>query len=159
VTGPRSEPQVRARRTGRAGVVTPAVRYPVHPGRHGDERRTRFTAPAVLIDPRPDQALGRQRKVLLSSGGAASRDRTLVDRASRYVRLTHLLASHDALAVRDGLLTILASLLEVAGLRWPGINAQRWLSMTRSRPRSAKVCSPPTGEAPVSIIMREIPGN
>ena len=32
--------------------------------RRPDERRTRFTAPAVLIDLRPDQALGRQREAI-----------------------------------------------------------------------------------------------
>jgi IS30 family transposase len=39
---------------------------------------------------------------------------TLADRASRYVRLIHLPACHDAEAVRDGLLTVLASLPEAA---------------------------------------------
>ena len=85
-----------------------------------DQQRTQFTVPAVLIGFRSDQALGRQRIgdwegdfiIARSTQSAIS---TLVDRSSRYVWLIRLPTSHDAQAVRDGLLMVLASLPEAAG--------------------------------------------
>ena len=87
--------------------------------RRPDRRQTRFTTPAVLIDLRPEQALQRQRigdweGDLIIGRSSRSAIGTLVDRSSRYLRLVHLPASHDAQAVRDGLLSVLASLPEAA---------------------------------------------
>jgi len=87
--------------------------------RRPDRRQTRFTTPSALIDSRPEQALQRQRigdweGDLIIGRSSRSAIGTLVDRSSRYLRLVHLPASHDAQAVRDGLLSVLASLPDAA---------------------------------------------
>jgi IS30 family transposase len=87
--------------------------------RRPNQRTPRFTAPAVLIDHRPGDAALRTRigdweGDLIIGRSSHSAIGTLVDRASRYVRLIHLPACHDAQAVRDGLIEILASLPEAA---------------------------------------------
>jgi IS30 family transposase len=123
--------------------------------RRPDQRRTRFTTPAVLIDLRPEQALGRQRigdweGDLIIGRSSQSAIGTLVDRSSRYVRLIHLPASHDAPAVRDGLITILAGLPEAARITLTWDQGSEMALMTRSHPCSAKACSSPTRPAPGS---------
>jgi transposase, IS30 family len=87
--------------------------------RRPNQRSPRFIAPAVLIDHRPGDALLRARigdweGDLIIGRGSQSAIGTVVDRASRYLRLVHLPASHDAEAVRDGLISVLASLPEAA---------------------------------------------
>jgi transposase, IS30 family len=85
------------------------------------QRQGRFIAPAVLIDHRPADAALRQRigdweGDLIIGRSSQSAIGTLVDRTSRYVRLIHLPASHDAPALRDALTIVLASLPEAARL-------------------------------------------
>jgi transposase, IS30 family len=75
----------------------------------------------VLIDHRPADAALRQRigdweGDLIIGRSSQSAIGTLVDRTSRYVRLIHLPASHDAPALRDALTIVLASLPEAARL-------------------------------------------
>jgi transposase, IS30 family len=89
--------------------------------RRSDQRKARFTAPLVLIDHRPADALLRLRigdweGDLITGRMNQSAVGTLVDRASRYVRLVHLPASHDAQAVSDGLIVVLSALPEAARL-------------------------------------------
>ena len=72
------------------------------------ERRTRFIAPALLIEHRSPAAEHRQRigdweGDLITGRMNQSAIATLVDRCSRYVRLVHLPADHGAQAVADGL--------------------------------------------------------
>ena len=83
--------------------------------RRSDQRKIRFVAPSVLIDHRPSDALLRQRigdweGDLITGRMNQSAVGTLVDRASRYVRLLHLPGDHDARAVCDALRCVLASL-------------------------------------------------
>jgi IS30 family transposase len=83
--------------------------------RRADQRRSRFIAPAVLIDHRPAAVLERSRcgdwegDLIL---GAASRSAigTLVDRASRYLLLVHLPVTRSAEAVCDALIDVLRQL-------------------------------------------------
>jgi transposase, IS30 family len=89
--------------------------------RRPSQRQARFTAPAVLIDHRPGDAalrlrIGDWEGDLIIGRSSQSAIGTLVDRTSRYLRLIHLPASHDAQAVRDGLIGVLASLPEAARL-------------------------------------------
>jgi transposase, IS30 family len=89
--------------------------------RRPDQRQGRFIAPVVLIDLRSQEALQRERLGdwegdLIIGRSSQSAIGTLVDRASRYVRLIHLPASHDAQALRDALTSVLASLPETARL-------------------------------------------
>ncbi len=85
------------------------------------QRQPRFIAPSVLIDHRPEEAAARQRigdweGDLIIGRSSRSAIGTLVDRSSRYVRLVHLPASHDARALHDELTRVLASLPETARL-------------------------------------------
>jgi IS30 family transposase len=87
--------------------------------RRPDQRRARFIAPTVLIDHRPGDAalrlrIGDWEGDLIIGRSSQSAIGTLVVRSSRYLRLLHLPASHDAHAVRDGLIGALASLPEAA---------------------------------------------
>ena len=89
--------------------------------RRPDQRQGRFIAPAVLIDLRSPEALQRERLGdwegdLIIGRSSQSAIGTLVDRASRYVRLIHVPGSHDAQALRDALTSVLASLPEAARL-------------------------------------------
>jgi hypothetical protein len=85
------------------------------------QRQARFIAPSVLIDHRPGEASARQRigdweGDLIIGRSSRSAIGTLVDRSSRYLRLVHLPASHDARALREELTRVLASLPETARL-------------------------------------------
>lgn len=87
--------------------------------RRTDQRRSRFITPLILIDHRSPAAALRERigdweGDLITGRMNQSAIGTLADRASRYVRLIHLPACHDAEAVRDGLMAVLASLPETA---------------------------------------------
>jgi IS30 family transposase len=87
--------------------------------RRADRRQIRFVAPSVLIDRRPAEAdlrrrLGDWEGDLIIGRSSRSAVGTLVDRASRYVRLIHLPAGHDAQAVCTGLACVLNSLPETA---------------------------------------------
>jgi transposase, IS30 family len=81
--------------------------------RRADRREVRFSAPAKLIDTRPAEAGARERVGhwegdLIVGRSSQSAIGTLVDRASRYVRLIHLPRGHSA----DELLEALDPLLE-----------------------------------------------
>jgi IS30 family transposase len=83
--------------------------------RRSNERRPRFQAPAQLIDQRPAIVLERQRigdweGDLIVGRGSKSAIATLVDRTGRYLRLVQLPNGHDARAVRDVLIELLAQL-------------------------------------------------
>jgi transposase, IS30 family len=84
--------------------------------RTASQRQARFAVPSVLIDRRPEEAGARQRigdweGDLIIGRSSRSAIGTLVDdRSSRYVRLVHLPASHDAQALSGELTRILASL-------------------------------------------------
>jgi IS30 family transposase len=87
--------------------------------RRPGQRRSRFITPFILIDHRSPAVALRERigdweGDLITGRMNQSAIGTLADRASRYVRLVHLPACHDAEAVRDGLLAVLASLPEAA---------------------------------------------
>jgi IS30 family transposase len=81
--------------------------------RRAHERTPRFVAPAVLIDRRPPvvetrSRLGDWEGDLITGRVNQSAIGTLVDRASRYVKLIHLPEGHSAPALRDALtLTVL----------------------------------------------------
>ena len=83
--------------------------------RRANERRIRFLAPALLIDLRPPAVESRARVGdwegdLITGRMNRSAIATLVDRASRYVRLVRLPTDHGAEAVRDQLITALRRL-------------------------------------------------
>jgi transposase, IS30 family len=83
--------------------------------RRADQRKIRFVTPSVLIDHRPPEAelrlrIGDWEGDLIIGRSSRSAVGTLVDRASRYVRLVHLPAGHDAEAVCNGLVAVLTSL-------------------------------------------------
>jgi IS30 family transposase len=76
--------------------------------RRANERTPRFVAPAVLIDRRPPVVetrgrLGDWEGDLITGRVNQSAIGTLVDRASRYVKLIHLPDSHNAESLRDAL--------------------------------------------------------
>jgi IS30 family transposase len=90
------------------------------PRRRGDQRRSRFTAPIVLIDDRPPTAEDRTEPGhwegdLIVGAYNRSAIATLVERNSRYTHLVHLDGPSRAEAVRDGLIEWFAEL--PAGLR------------------------------------------
>jgi IS30 family transposase len=85
--------------------------------RRADQRRTRFVAPAVLIDQRPTAALDRTRYGdwegdLIVGAAGRSAIGTPVDRASRYLLLVHLPTDRTAEAIRDALIAVLGRLPE-----------------------------------------------
>ncbi len=85
------------------------------------QRQTRFIAPAPLIDQRPGQAADRDRigdweGDLIIGRGSRSAIGTLVGRHSRYLRLLHLPASHDARALHAEPARVLAVLPATARL-------------------------------------------
>jgi IS30 family transposase len=85
------------------------------------ERRARFVAPALLLDHRPTVVTDRARVGdwegdLIVGRNNQSAVATLVDRASRYLRLVHLPGNRTAEAVRDALLALFAELPETARL-------------------------------------------
>jgi len=87
------------------------------PRRQPDQRRSRFTAPMVMISDRPAQACdraypGHWEGDLIMGLGNASAIGTLVERATRYVMLVHLPGRHDAETVRDGLIATITGLPE-----------------------------------------------
>jgi IS30 family transposase len=76
--------------------------------RRANERTPRFVAPAVLIDRRPPVVetrgrLGDWEGDLITGRVNQSAIGTLVDRASRYVKLIHLPDRHSAESLRDAL--------------------------------------------------------
>lgn len=76
--------------------------------RRANERTPRFVAPAVLIDRRPTVVetrtrLGDWEGDLITGRANQSAIGTLVDRASRYVKLIHLPGGRSAQALRDAL--------------------------------------------------------
>lgn len=80
-----------------------------------DERATRFIAPGTLINQRPAEATDRQiaghwEGDLIVGQGNRSAIGTLVDRATRYVKLLHLPDGRGAEHVRDALLHAFAEL-------------------------------------------------
>jgi IS30 family transposase len=89
--------------------------------RRAHERRIRFLAPAVLIDHRP-AVVNERNRVGDGEGdlivGRMSRSAigTLVDRASRYLRLVHLPHGHRAEHLRAALVPLLDSLPDTARL-------------------------------------------
>jgi len=89
--------------------------------RNSSQRQARFIAPSVLIDHRPEEAATRDRISdwegdLIIGSASCSAIGTIVDRSSRYLRLVHQPASHDARALRDEVTRVLASLPETARL-------------------------------------------
>jgi IS30 family transposase len=83
--------------------------------RRADQRRSRFVAPAQLIEHRPPVVCTRTRVGdwegdLIVGRGNQSAVATLVDRASRYLRLVHLPGNHNADTVRDALIANLGTL-------------------------------------------------
>lgn len=89
--------------------------------RRPDQRRTRFVAPALIIDQRPAAVATRTRigdweGDLIVGRGGRSAIATLVDRTSRYLLLIHLPRHRTAEAVRDALTAALGALPEAARL-------------------------------------------
>jgi IS30 family transposase len=89
--------------------------------RRAHERRIRFLAPAVLIDHRPAVVNERNRVGdwegdLIVGRMSRSAIGTLVDRASRYLRLVHLPHGHRAEHLRAALVPLLDSLPDTARL-------------------------------------------
>jgi len=85
------------------------------PHRHPDQRTQRFVDPMVMIADRPaeiaDRAVpGHWEGDLIMGEANKTAIATLVERATRYTMLVHLPESHDAEAVRDGLITTIATL-------------------------------------------------
>jgi IS30 family transposase len=89
--------------------------------RRSNQRQARFVVPAVLIDYRPDVVARRGRVGdwdgdLIVGPSSRSAIGTLVDRASRYVKLIHLPAGHNAEQLHTALSTVLDELPEQ--VRW-----------------------------------------
>jgi len=85
------------------------------PRRRGDQRRSRFTAPIVLIDDRPAAADDRTQPGHWEGDvivGAFNRSAigTLVERTCRYTHLVHLDGPSRAEALRDALIELFESL-------------------------------------------------
>jgi IS30 family transposase len=89
--------------------------------RRADQRAVRFIAPAMLIDQRP-AVVDRRERVgdwegdLIVGRMSRSAIGTLVDRASRYLRLVHLPHGHGAEKLRTALAAVLDKLPDAA--RW-----------------------------------------
>jgi IS30 family transposase len=85
------------------------------PRRDPGQRTQRFTDPMIMISDRPAEAEDRavpghwEGDLIIGEGGRSAIG-TLVERATRYVMLVHLPGSHDAEAVRDGLVKTIAAL-------------------------------------------------
>jgi IS30 family transposase len=89
--------------------------------RRSSQRQVRFVAPAVLIDHRPEIVevrgrVGDWEGDLIVGPSSRSAIGTLVDRASRYVKLIHLPDGHSAEQLHTALSAVLNELPEV--LRW-----------------------------------------
>ena len=118
--------QLQQERAEHAAHQTAADRpAPAQRRRRANQRKIRFVAPSVLIDHRPADAelrlrIGDWEGDLIIGRSSKSAVGTLADRASRYVRLVHLPAGHDAEAVCTGLVHVLSSLPEAArrSLTW-----------------------------------------
>jgi transposase, IS30 family len=85
------------------------------PHRVAGERYQRFVDPMVMISDRPatieDRAVpGHWEGDLIMGEANKTAIATLVERATRYTMLVHLPHGHDAEAVRDGLITTIATL-------------------------------------------------
>jgi IS30 family transposase len=89
--------------------------------RRADERRSRFIAPALLINHRPSIVDSRERVGdwegdLIVGKMSQTAIGTLVDRASRYLRLVHLPDGHRAEHLRAALVAVLEELPDT--VRW-----------------------------------------
>lgn len=89
--------------------------------RRADQRQARFVAPAVLIDHRPEIVARRGRVGdwegdLIIGRSSRSAIGTLVDRASRYVKLIHLPDGHSAEQLHTALSAVLDDLPD--DVRW-----------------------------------------
>lgn len=87
------------------------------PHQTGEQRRSRFVDPMIMISERPpeveDRAVpGHWEGDLITGAYNQSAIGTLVERASRYVMLVHLPIDHTAFAVRDGLIETMRTLPE-----------------------------------------------
>jgi len=85
------------------------------PHRSPDERRQRFVDPMIMISDRPaeiaDRAVpGHWEGDLIMGEANKTAIATLVERVTRYTLLVHLPDGHTAEAVRDGLITTIATL-------------------------------------------------
>jgi transposase, IS30 family len=130
--------------------------------RRPGQRQARFTAPAVLIDLRSGQALLWQRigdweGDLIIGRSSQSAIGTLVDRTSRYLRLIHLPASHYARAVRDALVTVLASLPETARITLTWDQGAEMAFHDHIAPLLAEGCPSPAWPAPGSAARTRTP--
>ncbi|HQV90743.1 MAG TPA: IS30 family transposase [Phycicoccus sp.] len=95
------------------------------PQRQPHERRQRFSEPMVMISDRPaeveDRAVpGHWEGDLIIGTPNTSAIGTLVERSTRFTMLIHLPGRHDALAVRDGIVSTMSALPEqlCASLTW-----------------------------------------
>jgi len=85
------------------------------PHRSTDQRSHRFVDPMIMISERPaevaDRAVpGHWEGDLIMGAGNKTAIATLVERATRYTMLVHLPHGHHAEAVRDGLISTIATL-------------------------------------------------
>ncbi len=85
------------------------------PHRHPDQRTQRFIDPMIMISQRPaevaDRAVpGHWEGDLITGELNKTAIATLVERTTRYTMLVHLPESHDAEAVRDGLIATISTL-------------------------------------------------
>jgi IS30 family transposase len=114
--------------------------------RRANQRTPRFVAPGELVDRRPPvvEARGRLGDLegdLITGRINQSAIGTLVDRASRYLKLVHLPAGHGAAQLRDALTATLAQMPAELRRTLTWIKAARWPSTTRWRTSSATACS------------------